>query len=181
MKPSPEKKSIDARIPVAIGLGGNIGDAETCVRSAVDRLLVEAWLSDIRVSSLYRTEPWGEPNQPEFVNAAMTATTDWTAEQILDRLHAIENEYGRVRNKRYGPRTLDLDLILLGDQCIESSRTSVPHPEYRRRAFVLAPLAEIAPDWLDPITGYKIEQLWADLEDSGTATRIEAQVAICSD
>tara|TARA_B100000029_G_scaffold370297_1_gene364133 strand:- start:1105 stop:1650 length:546 start_codon:yes stop_codon:yes gene_type:complete len=175
-----EKKAVQEPIPVAIGLGGNIGDAETCVLSAIARLGSEPWLSNVCASSLYKTEPWGEPNQPEFINAVITGITDWRAEQILERLHAIESEYGRVRYTRYGPRTLDLDLILLGDQCIESERASVPHPEYRQRAFVLAPLVEIAPEWLDPITGLRIEQLWANLGDPGTATRIDGQVTVCA-
>jgi 2-amino-4-hydroxy-6-hydroxymethyldihydropteridine diphosphokinase len=140
--------------PVAIALGSNLGDRERCLRDAVD-----AFLSDIRVSSFHDTAPVGVGEQPRFLNAALIAHTSLSAHALLARLLDIERHFGRERPYPGAARTLDLDLILYGDAVLEAPDLTVPHPRFRERAFVLAPLAEIAPGWRDPCTGLTVTQL----------------------
>ena len=130
-----------------IGLGANIGDAAHAVEHAITRL---AALDNVRLaarSSLYRTPAWGETDQPDFVNAVARLDTRLAAEQLLAALLRIERDAGRdrTRSRRWGPRELDLDLLLYGDARIDTPGLRVPHPHLHERAFVLVPLAEIAP------------------------------------
>lgn len=131
-----------------IGLGANLGDAPSALRQALAAL---AALPDTRLraaSRLYRTPAWGREDQPDFVNAAASLETGLAAEPLLDQLLDIEQRFGRIRlpGERWGPRTLDLDLLLYGGQRIASPRLQVPHPHLHERAFALLPLAEIAPE-----------------------------------
>jgi len=138
-----------------VGLGSNLGERETLIRSAIEQLaqLPETRLG--RVSSLYDTAPVGELDQPNFLNAVVQLETALTARQLLWNLLLVERRLGRVRHaaQRYGPRTIDLDLVLFGDQVIDTPDLKVPHPEYPRRAFVLVPLAEIEPRLVHPVLG----------------------------
>ena len=136
-----------------IALGANLGDPATTVRAAFGAL---ANLPESRVlhcSSLYRTAPVGLADQPEFINAVAKLATTLAPEALLDALHEIEQRFGRVRAERNGPRTLDLDLLLYDDQFIDLPRLTLPHPRLHLRAFVLQPLAEIAPDLAIPGRG----------------------------
>jgi 2-amino-4-hydroxy-6-hydroxymethyldihydropteridine diphosphokinase len=136
-----------------IALGANLGDPATTVRAAFGAL---ANLPESRVlhcSSLYRTAPVGLADQPEFINAVAKLETTLAPEALLDALHEIEQRFGRVRAERNGPRTLDLDLLLYDDQFIDLPRLTLPHPRLHLRAFVLQPLAEIAPDLAIPGRG----------------------------
>ena len=136
-----------------IALGANLGDPATTVLAAFAAL---ANLPESRVlhcSSLYRTAPVGLPDQPEFINAVAKLETTLAPEALLDALHEIEQRFGRVRAERNGPRTLDLDLLLYDDQFIDLPRLTLPHPRLHLRAFVLQPLAEIAPDLAIPGRG----------------------------
>jgi len=144
-------------VPVALALGANLGDRAAQLDAAVDRLreLVDA----LRVSAYFETDPIGVGPQPRFLNAAATGTARCPARDLLDHLLAIERTFGRERPFPGAPRTLDLDLILYGDAIIDEPGLQVPHPRFRERAFVLDPLAEIAADWLDPVTGLSIGQL----------------------
>jgi len=135
-----------------IGLGANLGDAEATVRAA---LVALAALPETRLlagSRLYRTPAWGRLDQPAFVNAAAALETGLGPEALLDQLLALERSHGRERldGERWGPRTLDLDVLLYGDAVIDSPRLRVPHPHLHERAFALLPLAEIAPQALIP-------------------------------
>ena len=147
-------------IRVAIALGSNLGDRRAHLHYAVDALSLD--LADIRQSSIVETPPEGvgEEHGP-FLNAAVVGVTALAARDLLDRLLEIEQESGRQRPYPSAPRTLDLDLILYGDSIIEEAGLRVPHPRFRERAFVLEPLAEIAPDLRDPVTGSTIAQLVA--------------------
>ena len=136
-----------------IALGANLGDPATTVLAAFAAL---ANLPESRVlhcSSLYRTAPVGLADQPEFINAVAKLETTLAPEALLDALHEIEQRFGRVRAERNGPRTLDLDLLLYDDQFIDLPRLTLPHPRLHLRAFVLQPLAEIAPDLAIPGRG----------------------------
>ncbi len=143
---------------VAIALGSNLGDREAHLRGAI-QALVPAF-SCLRVSSFYETDPVDVPGaQPMFLNAAATGESELSARAVLDGLRAVEQQFGRERPYVGAPRTIDLDLILYGDSVINAPGLTVPHPRFRERRFVLEPLAEIASDWVDPITGKTIREL----------------------
>jgi len=138
-----------AETRVAVGLGTNQGDRQARIEDAVRAL--RDLVDDLRVSSLYETEPRYVTKQPRFLNACATGLTRLAPRQVLSQLLDAERAAGRRRNaERYGPRTLDLDLLLYGEQVIEEPGLVVPHPGLRERAFVLVPLAEIAGDWIVP-------------------------------
>jgi 2-amino-4-hydroxy-6-hydroxymethyldihydropteridine diphosphokinase len=147
---------------VAIALGSNLGDREAHLRNAIAALLPN--VPDLRVSSFYETAPVDVPGPaPLFLNAAATGTSELSARAVLDLLLTIEQQLGRERPYEGAPRTIDLDLILYGDTVINAPGLIVPHPRFRRRRFVLEPLAEIAPDWVDPLTGKTTRELLESL------------------
>ncbi len=139
-------------IDVAIGLGSNLGDRAANLDFGHRRLadFVESML----ISSLYETEPVGDTEQPRFLNAVVVGQTHLSPHQLLSQLQDAERAAGRRRGRRrYGPRTLDLDLLLYGSERIDTPELVIPHPRLAERAFVLVPLAEVAPDWPVPGTG----------------------------
>ena len=147
---------------VAIALGSNLGDREDYLRSALDALTPS--LDRLRISTFHDTAPVGVGPQPTFLNAAAVGETSLSARALLETLLAVERDLGRERPFPGAPRTLDLDLILYGDAVIaETPSLIVPHPRFRERRFVLEPLAEIAPDWRDPVTGQTVEELLRNL------------------
>ena len=136
-----------------VALGANLGDPVAAVQAALAAL---AGLPDsrvVRASSLYRTAPVGLRNQPDFINAVAALETALAPEALLEALFAIEEGFGRVRAEKNGPRTIDLDLLLHGDRELAQPRLTLPHPRLHLRAFVLVPLAEIAPDLRLPRRG----------------------------
>jgi 2-amino-4-hydroxy-6-hydroxymethyldihydropteridine diphosphokinase len=143
---------------VAVALGSNLGDRDAHLRFGASRLA--AHLSEFRLSAFHETEPAGVGPQPMFLNAAAVGTTALTPESLLEILLAIEHDRGRERPYPGAPRTLDLDLILHGNAIVRTDRLIVPHPRFRERAFVLAPLAEIAPELVDPVSGRTVGALW---------------------
>lgn len=138
----------------AVGLGANLGDAAATVRQAIDALGALSY-TPVRVSRLYRTAAWGRIDQPDFINAVALIDTPLAAREFLESLLGIERDFGRTRieGERWGPRTLDLDLLLHGDAVIDEPGLRVPHPHLHQRAFVLLPLVEIAPDACIPGIG----------------------------
>lgn len=147
---------------VAIALGSNVGDRGAHLDYAVSQL--RALLANLTVSTYYDTVPVGGSGpQAIFLNAAAVGDTTLPPRALLDALLAIERERGRERPYANAPRTLDLDLILFGDQVIEEPGLVVPHPRYRARRFVLEPLAAIAPTIIDPVTGQSMADLRAAL------------------
>ena len=146
---------------VAVALGSNLGDRERHLSDAAAAL--RAAVSDLTVSSFYDTAPIGVGEQPRFLNAAAIGSTTLTARALLDTLLAIESTFGRTRPHAGAARTLDLDLILYGNHVIEEPGLIVPHPRFRERRFVLEPLKEIAPDWIDPVTKRTIRELVSGL------------------
>ena len=136
--------------PVAIALGSNVGDREAHLAAGRDELAARG-VSWRAVSSVYETDPVGPvTGQGAFLNQAAVGETKLSPLALLEICLAVEREQGRVRTVRWGPRTLDLDILLYGEQQIFEPGLVVPHPEMARRAFVLAPLAEVAPDWRVP-------------------------------
>ena len=144
-------------IPVVafVGLGGNLGDAVTTLRRARHALAKLARTKLVCVSSLYRTPAWGMEQQADFINGAAMLESGLDARELLQALLAVERDFGRERAAagRWGPRTLDLDLLLYGDVVIDEPGLQVPHPQLHARAFALVPLLEIAPDILIPGQG----------------------------
>jgi 2-amino-4-hydroxy-6-hydroxymethyldihydropteridine diphosphokinase len=152
------KKAPGAISRVVIALGSNLGDRRAHLDYAIDALQLD--LTDISVSSFQETQPAGVgPEHGPYLNAVIVGRTQLPARLLMDRLLEIEEERGRVRPYPMAPRTLDLDLVLYGDRMIEEDGLSVPHPRFRERAFVLRPLAEIAPDMIDPVTGKSVLEL----------------------
>lgn len=150
---------MDRTLKVAIAIGSNLGDRGAAVAFAAERLT--AFVSDIALSNPVETEPEGEglQDQPLYLNAVAVGHTTLSPRDLLDALLAIERDYGRERPFRGAPRTLDLDLILLGDTREDSPGLHVPHPRFRERFFVLGPLAEVAPEMADPVTGLRVSEL----------------------
>lgn len=138
-------------VPVAIALGSNLGDRAALLQAALGALA--PLVDGLRASSFHATAPVGVGEQPEFLNAAAVGRTTLSPDGLLTSLLEIERTFGRERPYPGAPRTLDLDLILYGDRVIDTTSLVVPHPRFRERRFVLAPLAEIAADWRDPVTG----------------------------
>ena len=137
-----------------VGLGSNVGDRERTLRAAVDALGAEAGVEVVAVSTLRETEPVGVGDQPCFLNGATELETTLAARELLDQLLAVEQRFGRVRVPgEHGPRTLDLDLLLYGDEAIAEPGLTVPHPRLHERRFVLEPLAELAPGLAVPGRG----------------------------
>jgi 2-amino-4-hydroxy-6-hydroxymethyldihydropteridine diphosphokinase len=136
-----------------VALGSNLAAPREQVLSAMDEIDALPGTRVTRRSSLYRTAPVGNPDQPDYINAVVQIETELSPEELLDALLAIEQRHGRVRGELNAPRTLDLDLLLYEDRTIDSPPLRVPHPRMHERAFVLQPLAQIAPDAVVPGRG----------------------------
>ena len=129
-----------------VGLGANIGLRETTLVRAVDRLRATDGIEVLAVSQLRETEPVGVVDQPPFLNGAVELETALAPRELLDVLLEIERALGRVRHERWGPRTVDLDLLVYGDEIVDEPGLSVPHPRLHERRFALEPLSELAPE-----------------------------------
>jgi len=156
-----------------IGLGANLAGRFASPAEAVDAAIRTLQTPEITVlsrSRLYRSAAWPDPADPEFINAVISVMTDLNASALLARLHALEAEFGRERRHANAPRTLDLDIVDYAGQVSAPGETPIlPHPRLADRAFVLLPLAEIAPDWRHPVTGTAIADLIRALPDSQAA------------
>jgi 2-amino-4-hydroxy-6-hydroxymethyldihydropteridine diphosphokinase len=148
---------------VYIGLGANLGDREAAIRGALDRLDALAGVRVKRVSSLRETDPVGYEDQPRFLNGVAELDSTLEPLELLDRLLEIERTLGRTRHgPRFGPRTIDLDLLLYDDLVLDHARLTIPHPRMTERAFVLEPLAELEPALVVPGAG-RVSDLVAGL------------------
>lgn len=150
----------------AIALGSNLGDSFTTLEAALKVLAHTAELSLERRSHWYRTKAVGPP-QPDYLNGCALLVVTLTPQALLETLLQTEAHFGRVRRERWGARTLDLDLLLFDDVILNTPTLQIPHPRLTERGFVLVPLAEIAPTWIEPISGKAITQLVQTVDCSG--------------
>jgi len=157
---------------VYLSLGSNIDDRESHLRDAIGRLATEGRI--VSVSSLYETEPVEYTDQAWFLNCAVALETTETPEQLMATLLRIEQQMGRQRIRKKGPRTIDIDVLLFGDRVVDSPAVTIPHPAMSQRRFVLEPLAEIAPEARHPVLKKTIRELLAALP-AGQAVRRAAR------
>jgi 2-amino-4-hydroxy-6-hydroxymethyldihydropteridine diphosphokinase len=147
-----------------LALGSNLGDREKYLRSGI-RGLANRGVETIRSASLYSTAPREILDQPWFLNTVIEANTTLGPEDLLATCLAVEQENQRIRSRAKGPRTLDIDIIFYGSEIIRQTGLTIPHPSFSFRRFVLAPLAEIAPDFVDPLSRKAVAQLFAVCPD----------------
>jgi len=148
-----------------IGLGSNIGDKIGQLEKARNIINQCSNIKITRASSLYLTSPWGNTEQDDFVNQVIEVKTNLTAQQLLHRLQEIEIKMGRQRSVKWGPRIIDLDILLYGDEVINTQELVIPHPHMRQRLFVLIPLQEINKDLVFPDSGVKVEEVLISVLD----------------
>jgi 2-amino-4-hydroxy-6-hydroxymethyldihydropteridine diphosphokinase len=154
--------------PTVVALGSNLGDRDAHLRYGVAR--VRDVLTDLSASPFLETGPEGVPAQPQFLNAVVVGRASAEPAALLDALMSIERARGRTRPFPGAPRTLDLDLILVGDVVITTPELTLPHPRFRERRFVLEPLAALAPDLGDPVTGLTMQELLARRPRAGAGS-----------
>jgi 2-amino-4-hydroxy-6-hydroxymethyldihydropteridine diphosphokinase len=159
--------------PAYIGVGSNMGEPAGEVRAAIQSLGRFNRTRLVSASRLYRTKPFGPVAQGDFVNAVAGVLTQLTPQELFAALRALESERGRRRAERWGPRLLDLDLLVFGGQVVDTPELTVPHPGIRERGFVLAPLADIAPDLDVPGAG-RVAAMLRALPDTGIAGVLDA-------
>jgi 2-amino-4-hydroxy-6-hydroxymethyldihydropteridine diphosphokinase len=165
---TPPEATDPPRAEVLLGLGANLGDPRRQLAEAVARLgtLVE----DVRVSSVYRTEPVGHRDQPDFYNLVVGGWTSLPPLELLRGMLTIERALGRERTFANAPRTIDIDLLAYGRVVMETPELTLPHPRIAHRGFVLHPLAEVAPDWVHPVLARTAREL---LSAAGSLERVE--------
>ncbi len=146
-----------------VGIGSNLGDREGHLRKALELLAAEDGIEIVAVSVLRETEPVGPVEQGPFLNGAAELTTELPPRELLERLLDVEQRLGRVRRERFGPRTIDLDLLVYGDEVVDEPGLTLPHPRLHERRFALEPLAELAPGLVLPGRG-SVSALLAELE-----------------
>ncbi len=154
-----------------IGLGSNLGEREHLIRSAAEGLDLLPDTKLVRISSLYDTKPVGDLDQPDYLNAVALVITELDPQRLLWNLLLLENKLGRKRRKRWEPRPIDLDLLFYGNAVIDEPGLVVPHPEAHKRAFVLVPMSELAPEFSHPALGKSISSLLRTLKPRGSVRR----------
>ncbi|PSN20084.1 2-amino-4-hydroxy-6-hydroxymethyldihydropteridine diphosphokinase [filamentous cyanobacterium CCP5] len=156
----------EAAAQAAIALGSNLGDSPQILRDALKILDGHRDIQVIAQSRIYRTAPVGPP-QPDIYNSCALLSTRLRPPELMQELLRVEQIFGRVRREKWGPRSLDLDLLLFDQRILDSPTLKIPHPRMADRAFVLVPLAEIAPDWIEPISEQTIAEMVKKVDTSG--------------
>lgn len=146
-------------------IGGNVGDRAANLQTALRRI-AETCGTITTTSSLYETAAWGNTNQPSFYNQAVVVTTPLSPEGLMDQLLDIELEMGRIRTQKYGPRTIDLDILMIDDLVLNTEKLTIPHPQMHNRRFALLPLIEVAPTLIHPLFDQSIEVLLQNCPDT---------------
>jgi 2-amino-4-hydroxy-6-hydroxymethyldihydropteridine diphosphokinase len=149
---------------VYLALGANVGDARANISRAVE--LLNRHLNGIKQASVYVSKAVGYTDQSDFVNTAISGQTDLTPGKLFKFIKDIEQQVGRVKRFKWGPREIDIDIIFYGDQVVDTAELTVPHPRFRERDFVLQPLLDLNPKLVDPVSGQTISQLLAKLNPS---------------
>ncbi len=152
---------------VYLSTGSNLGDRLASLQLAVEALNNYPGISVLRVSPVYETEPWGYLDQPHFLNQVVEIETEIPPADLLPVMKHLEKDMGRVPNFKNGPRVIDVDIILYGNQIVEQDGITIPHPSIAQRAFVLAPLADLIPHYIHPKLGVTITQLMEEIDCSG--------------
>lgn len=159
-------------INVYFSLGSNMGDRQGNLRAAA--AMIDKNIGKIaRKSHVYETEPWGEPAQDKFLNQVIMANTTLQPRDLLEIITAIEKELGRVKKEKWGPRTIDIDILFYGKRIIRDKGLDIPHPEIHKRNFVLVPLMEIAPDLEHPVLNQPIDELYMACKDPGEVVQLD--------
>ena len=176
MKTTHSAGHLTDRLPVIayLGVGSNLGDPVRNCRDALRELSSLKNIQVLRRSSLYRTEPVGDTRRDWFVNGVLEIRTTFTAQQLLKAAQWAEQALGRVRAEKWGPRAIDVDILLFGQEIVNTDALVVPHPEMHRRRFVLEPMNEIAPYVIHPLYGVSMKGLLDRLEDEHAVERIGA-------
>ncbi len=149
---------------VYLHLGSNIGDKEQHINIAIEMIAERIGKIQAR-SACYTTEPWGVEDQEEYMNLALQCSTQLSAEKVLEEIHLIESEMGRERQNRWGARKIDIDIVFYGQEIIVESSLIIPHRLMHKRNFVLVPMLEIAAEFVHPILGLSVEELYMNSED----------------
>ncbi len=151
---------------ICLHLGSNLGNQKQNLKTAILKIAEEVGPIILK-SSIYRTEAWGETEQPDFLNQSILVSTELSAAEVLETILNIETEMGRIREKRWGPRLIDIDLLFYDDSIIKTPSLTVPHPQIPFRNFVLIPTMEIFGDFLHPVFNLSIEELYLRSKDEG--------------
>lgn len=158
-------------VDVYVGLGSNVGNREKNLIYAYDRIVTLKGIKPVSLSRFYETAPIGGPPQPMYLNAVLSIETATSPLRLLGYFQRIEALMGRVRNVRWGPRNIDIDILLYGDKIIDNDRLKVPHPLMHTRLFVLEPFIEIAPEVVHPVLKKTVLQLYREVQNSLAMTR----------
>ncbi|MGB2691444.1 MAG: 2-amino-4-hydroxy-6-hydroxymethyldihydropteridine diphosphokinase [Thermodesulfobacteriota bacterium] len=161
---------------VFISIGSNLGDKIGNCRVAVEELAKFSKVN--KLSSLYETEPVGKEDQPNFINTAVEIETNLSAQELLIYLKSIEEKMGRVRTEKWGPRTIDLDIIFYGELVIKNDDLAIPHPRAHLRRFVLEPICEIAPNYIHPVLNKTVGVLIKECEDNKQVIKLDEKFTI---
>ncbi|OPZ62945.1 MAG: 2-amino-4-hydroxy-6-hydroxymethyldihydropteridine pyrophosphokinase [Firmicutes bacterium ADurb.Bin506] len=165
--------SCESPCDVYFSLGSNLGDRADNLQRACGAMSESGILSHLRASPVYETDPWGPVPQGPFLNCVVSARTCSSPVEVLQMVRRIETELGRTRQVRWGPRTIDIDILLFGDETVDLAELQIPHPRMWERAFILIPLAELVPDMKVPGVGVTLREFAQGLADAASVRRLE--------